>query len=121
LLVRYDLERLGREVDRDALTRDPGFWRFAPMLPVAAVANRISLGEVVTPIVELSRGTLGGRALVKDEGRLPTASFKARGLALAVSMARELGLSHLAIPTNGNAGAAMAAYAARAGIRATVF
>ena len=121
LLVRYDLDRLGREVDRDALTGDPGFWRFAPMLPVTDPANRVSLGEVVTPVVELGRATLGGRVLVKDEGRLPTGSFKARGLALAVSMATELGLRHLAIPTNGNAGAAVAAYAARAGLRATVF
>ncbi len=121
LLVRYDLSAMGRQVDREALDADPGFWRFAPMLPVAEPRHRVSLGEVVTPLIPLDRGTLGGRAIVKDEGCLPTGSFKARGLALAVAMARELGLEHLAIPTNGNAGAAMAAYAARAGLRATVF
>ncbi len=121
LLVRYDLDRMRTTLDRDAPASDPGFWRFAAMLPVTQPSNRLSLGEVVTPIIGLDRRTLGGNVLVKDEGRLPTGSFKARGLALAVSMAREFGLSHLAIPTNGNAGAAMAAYAARGGIRATVF
>jgi threonine synthase len=76
----------------------------------------------MTPIIPLDRMTrMPGTALVKDEGRLPTGSFKARGLALAVSMAKELGLAHLAMPTNGNAGAAMAAYAMRAGLRGTVF
>ncbi|MBC7158263.1 MAG: threonine synthase, partial [Rhodobacteraceae bacterium] len=89
-------------------------------------ANRVSLGEVMTPIIPLEQSAAGlgaapGRVLVKDEGRLPTGSFKARGLCLAVSMAKEFGLTHLAIPTNGNAGAAMAAYAARAGLRSTVF
>ncbi len=121
LLVRYDLSRMREELDRDALAGDPGFWRFAALLPVRDPANRVTLGEVVTPIIALAHETLGGRVLVKDEGRLPTGSFKARGLALAVSMAKELGLEHLAIPTNGNAGAAMAAYAARAGLRSTVF
>ncbi len=81
LLVRYDLSAMGAAVDRDALTTDPGFWRFAPMLPVSDPGNRVSLGEVVTPLIPLGRETLGGRAVVKDEGRLPTGSFKARGLA----------------------------------------
>ncbi|GGH27837.1 threonine synthase [Alsobacter metallidurans] len=128
LLVRYDLEKMGRaftKVDL-AATREPGFWRYAPMLPVERPENRVSLGEVVTPLIPLQRSAaaLGGRpgkAIVKDEGRLPTGSFKARGLCLAVSMAKEFGLQHLAIPTNGNAGAAMAAYASRAGLRSTVF
>jgi threonine synthase len=127
LLVRYDLEALAKAVTKaDIAGSDaPGFWRYAPFLPVTDPANRVSLGEVMTPILSLERsaGLLGaapGQVLVKDEGRLPTGSFKARGLALAVSMAREFGLSHLAIPTNGNAGAAMAAYARRAGMRATV-
>ena len=121
LLVRYNLDALGRAVSRDALARAPGagFWRYAPLLPVRKAANRISLGEVTTPLVPLPRH--GANLLVKDEGRLPTGSFKARGLALGVAMARELGLEHLAMPTNGNAGAAMAAYAARAGLGATVF
>ena len=128
LLVRYDLERLAAEVTKaDIAASDaPGFWRYAPFLPVADPANRVSLGEAMTPIIPLEQGAAGlgaapGRVLVKDEGRLPTGSFKARGLCLAVSMAKEFGLTHLAIPTNGNAGAAMAAYAARAGMRSTVF
>jgi len=127
LLVRYDLDRLAAAVTKDAIaaSAEPGFWRYAPFLPVTDPANRISLGEVMTPLVALDRSAKGlgaepGKALVKDEGRLPTGSFKARGLCLAVSMACELGLDHLAIPTNGNAGAAMAAYAARAGLRSTV-
>jgi threonine synthase len=127
LLVRYDLERLRRDVSRDSLVASgaPGLWRYAPFLPVRRAENRISLGEVMTPIIALTRsapalGALPQRVLVKDEGRLPTGSFKARGLCLAVSMARELGIEHLAIPTNGNAGAAMAAYASRAGLRSTV-
>lgn len=122
LLVRYDLEALSRSLDRDALAArtDTGLWRYREFLPVRQAANRVSLGEVTTPLVALPR-VGGGSLLVKDEGRLPTGSFKARGLALAVSMAKELGVAHLAMPTNGNAGAALAAYAARAGIRATIF
>ncbi len=127
LLVRYDLERLAASVSKaDIAASDaPGFWRYAPFLPVGDPSNRISLGEVVTPLIPLERSAPGlgakpGKAIIKDEGRLPTGSFKARGLCLAVSMAKEFSLDHLAIPTNGNAGAAMAAYARRAGIRATV-
>lgn len=127
LLVRYDLDALAARVSKRDVEQsaEPGFWRYAPFLPVRDPDNRISLGEVVTPLVALERsaGWLGakpGRAIVKDEGRLPTGSFKARGLCLAVSMARELGIEHMAIPTNGNAGAALAAYARRAGLRATV-
>ena len=86
----------------------------------------ISLGEVTTPLMSLPEtskrlGVPTENLLVKDEGRLPTGSFKAKGLALAVSMAKELGLNHLAMPTNGNAGAAMAAYASFAGLRTTIF
>jgi len=128
LLVRYDLERLAAGVSRETITgsSEPGFWRYAPFLPVANVEDRISLGEVMTPLIPLERSAAGlgarpGHALVKDEGRLPTGSFKARGLCLAVSMAKGFGIDHLAIPTNGNAGAAMAAYARRAGMRASVF
>jgi threonine synthase len=103
----------------DIAGRQGGFWRYREFLPVRRTENVVSLGEVVTPMIPLA-GPAGGSVWVKDEGRLPTGSFKARGLALAVAMARELGLSHLAMPTNGNAGAALAAYAARAGLRATV-
>ncbi len=128
LLVRYDLSALAAAITREQIGKSdaPGFWRYAPMLPVTRPENRISLGEVMTPLIPLERtanwlGASAGKALVKDEGRLPTGSFKARGLCLAVSMAREFGIEHLAIPTNGNAGAALAAYARRAGQRATVF
>ena len=127
LLVRYDLAAMAKAFTKADLAKasDPGFWRYAPMLPVTKPENRISLGEVITPLVPLENsaavfGAKPGKALVKDEGRLPTGSFKARGLCLAVSMAKEFGIKHLAIPTNGNAGAAMAAYASRAGIKSTV-
>ncbi len=126
LLVRYDLEALAKAVNKAALAERPGgFWRFREFLPVRKAENVVSLGEVTTPIVRLPRLEAanggGGALFVKDEGRLPTGSFKARGLALAVAMARELGLEHLAMPTAGNAGAAMAAYAKRAGLRSTIF
>jgi threonine synthase len=94
-------------------------------LPVRRPENVLSLGEVMTPLISLiriaARLAPNGEILVKDEGRLPTGSFKARGLALAVSMAKELGVDAMAMPTNGNAGAAMAAYCSRAGIKAHVF
>ena len=123
LLVRYDLPALAASLSKRALRerRGHGFWRYREFLPVRETKNCISLGEVMTPLIPLDRlGPSVGKLLVKDEGRLPTGSFKARGLALAVSMAKELGIGHLAMPTNGNAGAAMAAYAAKAGIKATV-
>ena len=127
LLVKYDLTALKEEIPRSRIEEsgEPGFWKYAPLLPVTKEQNRISLGEVVTPLVELmdSAALLGcgsGKVIVKDESRLPTGSFKARGLGLAVSMAKELGLEHLAIPTNGNAGSALAAYASRAGLSTTV-
>ena len=120
-LVRYDLDALGKTVTKADLAASTaaGFWRYAPFLPVRHAEHRISLGEVVTPLIAMPR--FGRRLTVKDEGRLPTGSFKARGLALAVSRAKELGLAHLAMPTNGNAGAALAAYAAQAGMQASVF
>jgi threonine synthase len=125
LLARYNLDTLRGAVSKgDLAGRADGFWRYREFLPVTKAANRISLGEVVTPLIRAERieKRLGsGDILVKDEGRLPTGSFKARGLALAVSMAKELGLHHLAMPTNGNAGAALAAYASRAGMRSTIF
>jgi threonine synthase len=94
------------------------------MLPVRRSENVVSLGEVMTPLIDLPRtaARLGAaRLTVKDEGRLPTGSFKARGLALAVSMAKELGIARMAMPTNGNAGAALAAYGSRAGMETFVF
>ena len=128
LLVRYDLKKIKQELSKDSwcIESAPGFWRYQALLPVSKAASKISLGEVVTPLIPLkeSINILGGKPgniIVKDEGRLPTGSFKARGLALAVSMAHQFGLNHLAIPTNGNAGAALAAYARQANIKATVF
>jgi len=125
LLVRYDLEGVRRAVGREALAaRSGGFWKYREFLPVRKSADVVRLGEELTPLVELPR--LAARAgaksvVVKDEGRLPTGSFKARGLALAVAMAKAFGIGKLAMPTNGNAGAALAAYAARAGIETFVF
>jgi threonine synthase len=125
LLVRYDLEALGKSVSKDDLTRRaPEFWRYREFLPVRKAENVIRLGEVMTPILPAPRmrAAFGcGEILIKDGGRLPTGSFKARGLALAVSMAKELGVSRMAMPTNGNAGAAMAAYCAAAGIESYIF
>ena len=124
LWVRYDLEAVGRAVTKRALAaREPTMWRYRELLPVAE-GKEVSLGETMTPLVRCPR--LGGRCglhdlWVKDESRLPTGSFKSRGLAMAVSMARTFGLRRLAIPTAGNAGGAMAAYAARAGLEAFVF
>ena len=126
LLVRYDLDALGGAVSREEIgTRPADLWRYREFLPVRRPSNIVSLGEVMTPLLpaERTKRKLGvtGDILIKDEGRLPTGSFKARGLSLAVSMAKELGISRLAMPTNGNAGAAMAAYAAAAGMEAFVF
>ncbi len=123
LLVRYDLAALGAGLDRETLSaRSGGLWKYLELLPVRHEENIISLGEEWTPLVDLPDFQAGaGRLMVKDEGRLPTGSFKARGLALAVSMAKELGITSVAMPTNGNAGAALAAYASRAGIESWVF
>jgi threonine synthase len=125
LLVRYDLDGVRRALSKQALAaRAPDLWRYRELLPVRRVADIVSLGEAMTPLVALPRlsARLGaGEILVKDEGRLPTGSFKARGLVMAVSMAKALGVTHMAMPTNGNAGAALAAYASRCGIRTTVF
>ncbi len=125
LWVRYDLDAIRAEVDRDALaTRAAGMWRYAELLPLADQRHRISLGETMTPLLDAPR--LGAHVgiknlLIKDESRLPTGSFKARGMAMAVSMAHELGIERVAVPTAGNAGGALAAYASRAGMEAYVF
>ncbi|MGA7082348.1 MAG: threonine synthase [Pseudolabrys sp.] len=125
LLVRYDLEGVRKALSRETLAkRPPDLWRYRELLPVRRTENIVSLGETMTPIVPMPRLSAklgGGEILVKDEGRLPTGSFKARGLVMAVSMAKALGIKHMAIPTNGNAGAALAAYASRAGIKTTIF
>src|SRR5256714_11524055 len=125
LLVRYDLDGVRRALSKEALARRPlDLWRYRELLPVRRVQDIVSLGEAVTPLVrlpKLAQKLGGGELIVKDEGRLPTGSFKARGLVMAVSMAKALGIKHMAMPTNGNAGAALAAYASRCGIRTTIF
>jgi len=123
LLVRYDLDAAGRSVTKQELgLRTDGFWRFREFLPMRHDENIPRLGETTTPLIRSNHPQAArGELWIKDEGRLPTGSFKARGLAVAVAMAKELGLEHLAMPTNGNAGAALAAYAAQAGLKATVF
>jgi len=125
LLVRYDLAGIAGAVTRDALRdRAPDMWRYRELLPVRAAGNIVSLGEVTTPLIPAPAAAAaigGGEILVKDEGRLPTGSFKARGMAVAVSMAKELGIHRIAMPTAGNAGAALAAYCSRAGIESFVF
>lgn len=125
LLARYDLERAASDLDRNEIaTRPTGLWRFAELLPVRDPAWRISLGEGGKPVLRLDRlgAQLGLRKLyLKDEGQNPTGSFKALGLAVAVSRALELGVQEFVIPTAGNAGGALAAYAARAGAPAHVY
>lgn len=125
LWVRYDLDAVRQSVRRDDLaTREDGMWRYREFLPVESDTNIVSLGETTTPLIEcpaLGQAVGAHRLVIKDESRLPTGSFKARGMAMAVSMARELGVTRVAIPTAGNAGGALAAYAARAGIECFVF
>ena len=125
LLVRYDLVAAAEAMTRKALASRPAdLWRYRELLPVRDKAHIVSLGENATPLIPLDRIAREAGAtslLVKDEGRLPTGSFKARGLVMAISMAKELGVTTLAMPTNGNAGAAAAAYATRAGIEAVIF
>jgi threonine synthase len=121
LLVRYALDGVKAALTKDTLAARPqDLWRYRELLPVRHPKNVVSLGESMTPLIRI-RGVDGGELLVKDEGRLPTGSFKARGIVLAISMAKEFGLTRLAMPTNGNAGAALAAYGSRAGMRITIF
>ncbi len=125
LWVRYDLPAIAKSVDRDTISRRSGdIWRWRELLPVREESSIVSLGERTTPLLKSPRL---GKALglpnlwVKDDSQLPTGSFKSRGQAVAISMANELGVRRVAIPTAGNAGGAMAAYAARAGMEAYVF
>src|ERR1700710_2063833 len=124
LLVRYDLAAVRAAVTPDDIGRRPAtLWRYRELLPVRDDAHIVSLGEGWTPLIPAARygASIGVPGLiVKDEGPLPTGSFKARGAAVGVSRALELGVRHVAMPSNGNAAAAWATYAARAGIRATV-
>lgn len=122
LLVRYDLNGVRDALAKDTVAARPtDLWRWRELLPVRRTENIVSLGEIETPLIPLTKSGGGGNVLVKDEGRLPTGSFKARGLVMAVAMAKELGVTRIAMPTNGNAGAALAAYASRVGIETIVF
>lgn len=125
LLVRYDLDAVKNAVTRrDLLRRPPTMWRYRELLPMSGGDKIIELGEAITPLIRLSRleQQLGAaRIEVKDEGRMPTGSFKARGMAVAVTMAKAFNKSRLAVPTAGNAGAAAAAYGSRAGMETFVF
>src|SRR4030095_9802252 len=125
LWVRYDLDALKKAFTKKTLFgRPPTIWRYLEMLPVRDVANIVSLTETITPILPARRlgAEFGVKNLfIKDESRLPTGSFKSRGMALAISKAKEFGITRVAVPTAGNAGGALAAYAARAGMEAYVF
>lgn len=125
LWVRYEMDSVAASFTKEALQNRPQtMWRYWELLPVTERAAIVSLGETMTPLMPATRlgAFLGLNQLwIKDESGLPTGSFKARGMAMAVSRANELGVTSLAVPTAGNAGGAMAAYAARAGLPATVF
>ena len=125
LLVRYDLEQAARTLTKESLpSRRADLWRYREVLPVENDENIVSLGEGWTPL--LRANNLGARVgmkelYIKDESQNPTQSFKARGMAAAVSMAKELGAAKLAVPSAGNAAGALAAYAARAGLECFIF
>ncbi len=125
LFARYDLEQAAKEMRPGHLAlREPTLWRYRDVLPLEDPEDRVSLGEGFTPL--LAAPTLGARlglplTFIKEEGGNPTGSFKARGLALAVSMAKALGATDVCLPSAGNAGSALAAYAARGGLKAHVF
>jgi threonine synthase len=124
LLARYDLEKVKANVSREFFaTRKNSLWRYHELLPIHNEKNIVTLGEGMTPLEKLP--TLGAaygltNLYIKDEGVLPTGSFKTRGASVGISKAKELGVFHLAMPTNGNAGAAWALYATKANIKATI-
>jgi threonine synthase len=124
LLARYDLDLAAKQVGPDEIAgRPPSLWRYHEILPVVSAAAVVTLGEGMTPLIPLPRfgADLGIDSLqMKDEGLLPTGTFKARGAAVGISKARELGAQRIAMPTNGNAGAAWATYAARAGMESLI-
>ena len=126
LLAKYDLKAISRKLTRQKLRAraDRSLWRFRELLPLLHNVDPISLGEGGTPLLRADRfgGQLGFSDLwIKDESMNPTQSFKARGMSVAVSMAKHLGATKLAVPSAGNAGGALAAYAARAGLEAHIF
>src|SRR5438270_13608881 len=111
LLVRYDLPGVKKALTKAALRERPNdLWKWRELLPVRKAENIVSLGEDATPLIalpNLANKLGGGEMITKDEGRLPTGSFKARGLMLAVSMGKALVVTNMAMPSNGNAGAAL--------------
>ncbi len=126
LLVRYDLAAMKKQLNKeDIWARPGGFWKWREFFPEISNENICSLGEDDTPLIACNviakEMGITGDLLVKDESRLPTGSFKARGLGLACAMAKELGITRVAMPTNGNAGSALAAYANRAGLESFIF
>lgn len=125
LLVRYDLDKVRESLTKESLRgRRPDLWRYREVLPVQNDANIVTFGEGWTPLLPANKlGEEVGVAelYIKDEGQNPTQSFKARGMAAAVSMAKELGVKKLAVPSAGNAAGALAAYAARAGLESFIF
>ncbi len=126
LYARYDLAKAGERLKKEMLKeREATLWRYRELLPVLYQENIVSLGEGWTPLLDTPRlaqaaGMGSGNLLVKDEGQNPTGSFKARGMTAAVSKAKELGVTAFGVPSAGNAGGALAAYAARAGLPATI-
>jgi threonine synthase len=125
LMVAYDLKAAARTLTRESLAgREPSLWRYREVLPLDDERNKLTLGEGMTPLLKAQRlgSKLGlSNLFIKDEGVNPTGSFKARGMAVAISMAKELGVKKLAVPSAGNAAGALAAYAAKAGIPAFIF
>jgi len=126
LLVRYDLDKAAKTLTSESLkTRESSLWRYREVLPVDDEQNVVSFGEGWTPLLKAERLAeklpIKLNLLIKDEGQNPTQSFKARGMAAAISMAKELGVRKVAVPSAGNAAGAMAAYAARAGMEAFIF
>ena len=125
LMVAYDLERAAATLTRESLAgRVASLWRYREVLPLDDERNKLTLGEGMTPLLKAER--LGAQLalsnlFIKDEGVNPTGSFKARGMSVAISMAKELGVQKLAVPSAGNAAGALAAYAARAGMAAFIF
>jgi threonine synthase len=124
LLVSYDLEKLKKELSSsDLIGRSSDLWRYHELLPVKDEKNVVSLGEGMTPFIpmpQIGQDMDIKNLFMKDEGIIPTGTFKARGAAVGVSKAKELGVQELAMPTNGNAGAAWSLYAARAGIKSSI-
>ncbi len=125
LWVRYDLDAIRKTLTKDKLKdREPTIWRYRELLPCGMDDDIVSLGEGMTPLLQCPNlgARIGSKNLwIKDESQLPTGSFKSRGLVMAINMARRFGIKRIAVPTAGNAGAAAAAYAARAGMEAYVF